>query len=67
MGAPPVKTYERTKFVRRKAGWMFASGAISSQAPGLKNRDAMKSEADVAALARDVACAEALVGGKGAS
>jgi len=67
MGAAPIKMYERTRFVQRKAGWMFASGAVSSEAPGLKNRDAMKSEADVAALAKDVAYAEKLVGGKAAS
>eukprot|EP00967_Tisochrysis_lutea_P130694 scaffold226436_cov22-Tisochrysis_lutea.AAC.1 len=64
MGAAPVVTYERTKFIRRKAGWMFASGAVSSEAPGLKNRGPMKSEADVAKLQKDVDYAKKLVGEK---
>jgi len=59
-----VVTYERTQFLKRKGGWMFASGAVSSEAPGLRSRSAMNSDADVETLKKDVAFARKMVGEK---
>lgn len=61
VGAPPVVTYERTTFVRRSAGWLFADGAVTSEEAGLRKRDAMRGERDVEKLKSDVEYAKVLV------
>ena len=61
-GAAPVTTYERTTFVRRKGAWYFQHGAVTSDAVGLRRREAMHSERDVAKLQKDCDYAQAIVG-----
>jgi len=61
-GAAPVTTFERTTFVRRKGSWYFKSGAVTSDAVGLRKRNAMQRETDVAKLQKDVDYATTLVG-----
>ena len=60
-GKPPITTYERTSFVKRKGAWLFLDGAVTSDAAGLKKRDAMRTEKDVDKLEKDVEYAKALV------
>jgi len=62
--APAVVTYERTRFVRRGDEWRFASGAVSSEAPGLRGREAMSTAGALASLKKDVEYARRLVQGK---
>lgn len=53
LSKPPITTVERSKFVRRKSGWKFSSGVVTSDAPGMKGQ-VLKSERDVAKLEKDV-------------
>jgi len=60
-GTAPVTTYERTTFVRRKGTWYFKNGAVTSDAVGLRKREALKSAKDVDKLQKDVDYATTLV------
>ena len=42
LGSPPLVMQERTKFVRRKDAWLFASGTVTSEAAGFKGQAAWR-------------------------
>ena len=60
-GAKPITTYERTRFVRKNEGWLFADGAVTSEEAGLRKRAALRSEKDVSKLEKDVDFAKSIV------
>ena len=63
LSKPPVTTTERSKFVRRKGAWKFASGVVTSDAPGMKGQ-VLESEQDVAKLEKDVDYVKSVLGNK---